>query len=511
MDPKLTRRDFVKSVTAGAASIGISQFLPSSARGADKAAAEFYDEKYRPQFHFTPKTNWTNDPNGLVFYKGEYHLFFQHNPFGINWGNMTWGHAVSNDLLHWKQLANAIEPDELGTIFSGSAVVDWKNTSGLQTGAENVLVALYTAAGEFASPKKKFTQCLAYSNDRGRTWVKYNGNPVIGNIRDDERDPKAIWHEPTKKWVMALFLDKDNEFAILVSPNLINWEISQTFTIDGSRECPDLFPMKIEGEPGNEKWIFRGGNGKYKIGGFDGRKFTPETGVLDSVTGNYYAVQTWSDIPEQDGRTLQIAWMAEGEFPGMPFNQQMSIPCELTLRTLPEGIRLCHRPVREIENIRNKLFAFTNVALEQGGNPLKEITGDLFEIEAEIEIAAAREITFVLRGTPMVYNVPDKALTCRGERISLSPINGKVRFHILVDRASIEIFPNEGNMCIFLCFPLDAQNKSLGVHSVGGQAKAIDLKVWTLKSVWFEPGRPAADMSNDGIVNFLDWAILTGP
>ena len=158
-----------------------------------------YKETYRPQYHFTPKTNWTNDPNGLIYYKGEYHLFFQHNPTGINWGNMTWGHAVSPDLVHWKQLPHAIHPDELGTIFSGSGVVDWNNTGGFQTGDEAVLVAFYTSAGNHAPEKVPFTQSIAYSNDRGRSWTKYEGNPVIEHIVASNRDPKVIWHEPTKK------------------------------------------------------------------------------------------------------------------------------------------------------------------------------------------------------------------------------------------------------------------------------------------------------------------------
>ena len=160
-----------------------------------------YKETYRPQFHFTPKTNWTNDPNGLIHYKGEYHLFFQHNPSGIDWGNMTWGHAVSRDLVHWKQLPHAIYPDELGTIFSGSGVVDWKNTGGFQTGDEAVLVNFYTSAGNHAPEPVPFTQSIAYSNDRGRSWIKYEGNPVIEHIVASNRDPKVIWHEPTEKWV----------------------------------------------------------------------------------------------------------------------------------------------------------------------------------------------------------------------------------------------------------------------------------------------------------------------
>ena len=191
-----------------------------------------YQESLRPQFHFTSRTNWLNDPNGLVFYKGEYHLFFQHNPLGINWGNMTWGHAVSSDLLHWRQLDDAIAPDRLGTIFSGSAVIDWNNTAGLQTGTEKPLIAIFTSAGGTSteSNKQPFTQSIAASNDRGRTFRKYDHNPVLGHIIGGNRDPKVIWHAASKKWVMALYLDGD-QYALFSSTDLKNWGAAQRYPI----------------------------------------------------------------------------------------------------------------------------------------------------------------------------------------------------------------------------------------------------------------------------------------
>ncbi|MHC4110677.1 MAG: twin-arginine translocation signal domain-containing protein, partial [Planctomycetota bacterium] len=296
-----TRRDFLKKAGFGTASLALTQLLSNHviAAEAPKAppAANLYNEKYRPQFHFTPRKNWTNDPNGLVFYKSEYHLFFQHNPTGINWGNMTWAHAVSTDLIHWKQLPNAIEPDELGTIFSGSAVVDWKNTSGFKTGAESVLVAFYTSAGSHAPKKVPFTQSIAYSNDRGRTWIKYKNNPVIGHIRANNRDPKVIWHEPTKTWIMALFLDK-NDFVLYSSKNLKEWSRFQDVKLPGSSECPDFFPLAVDGNPAKTRWVFWGGNGRYLLGTFDGRKFNQQAGPFESRVGNFYASQTYSDIPE---------------------------------------------------------------------------------------------------------------------------------------------------------------------------------------------------------------------
>ena len=209
----------VDQATDGWGHINVDQIVMSD--HPKKSAVDFvalYHEQYRPQFHFTAAKGWLNDPNGLVFYQGEYHLFFQHNPKGIKWGNMTWGHAVSANLLHWTQRDHAIFPDKLGTIFSGSAVVDWNNTAGFQTGDEKVIVCIYTSAGN-TSPESKdqpFTQSIAYSNDRGRTWTKYDNNPVLKNVIGANRDPKVLWHAPSKQWIMALYIDK-SDYALFAS------------------------------------------------------------------------------------------------------------------------------------------------------------------------------------------------------------------------------------------------------------------------------------------------------
>ena len=482
-----SRRCFLKRIGFATTSLTLSQLMPyhlvAGQNRKSSAADTLYNEKYRPQFHFTPRKNWTNDPNGLVYYKGEYHLFFQHNPFGIKWGNMTWGHAISTDLVHWKQLPNAIKPDELGTIYSGSAVVDWNNTSGFQTGTEKVLVAFYTSAGKHAPVKKPFTQSIAYSNDRGRTWVKYKNNPVIEHIRANNRDPKVVWHEPTKAWIMALYLDKD-DFVLFSSKNLRQWVQLQELKLPKSRECPDFFELPVDGDPNNTRWVFWGANGRYLLGTFDGRKFTPQTEPLGSRVGNFYAAQTYSDIPKSDGRRIQIAWMAGGKFPGMPFNQQMSIPCELTLREFPEGVRLCRAPVREIKKLRGAEYSWNNTALWPGENLLADISGQLFEIQCEIELRTASEVGFNLRGTPLLYNVEEKVLSCKDKKIQLTPANGRIRLHILLDRTSIEIFPNDGRMTMHFCFPLDANNTSVDVYAHGGRAKIKTLNLWKLKSIW---------------------------
>jgi len=482
-----TRREFLKKLGWGTTSLGIWQLSESLLNASEKCesvhTAYFYNEKYRPQFHFTPKRNWTNDPNGLVYYKGEYHMFFQHNPKGINWGNMTWGHAISTDLIHWKQLADAIKPDELGTIFSGSAVVDWNNTSGLQTGRENVLVAFYTSAGEFAPVEKPYTQSLAYSTDRGRTWVKYKNNPIIGHIRGANRDPKVIWHEPSASWIMALYLD-DDDFMLLSSKNLRDWNQLQKLTLPGSSECPDFFELAVDGDPTDTLWVFWSANGRYLLGTFDGRRFTPQSGPYESRVGNFYAAQTWSDIPKSDGRRIQIAWMAGGEFPDMPFNQQMSIPCELTLRRFGEGVRLCREPVREIAKLRDVEYSGKDINLEPGKNPLSEISAELLEIQCEVELSSTGWFGFRLRGVRLAYDVKEQTLRCKRRKVKLAPADGRINLHILVDRTSIEVFGNNGRVSMFVCSPLDVDNKSVKLFAYGGEANVRSLNLWKLRSIW---------------------------
>ena len=441
-----------------------------------------YQETYRPQFHFTPRTNWTNDPNGLMYYKGEYHLFFQHNPQGINWGNMTWGHAVSPDMVHWTQREHAIHPDALGTIFSGSAVVDWHNTAGFETGEEKAIVCIYTSAGE------PFTHSIAYSNDRGRTWSKYEGNPVLGHIVGSNRDPKVIWYEPRRTWIMALYLD-GNDYALFSSPNLKQWTKRCDVHLPGSGECPDFFELPVDGDRNNTRWLFWGANGNYLLGRFDGQTFTPESGPHQSSWGgNFYAAQTWSDIPRSDGRRLQIAWMAGGQYPDMPFNQQMSFPCELTLRRTPEGIRLFRVPVREIERIRGKKHAWRKVRLGPGDDPLQGISGELFEVRAEVEPDGATHFGLTLRGETVEYDVAGQQLSCLARSAPLAPQNGRVRLHILLDRTSLEVFGNDGAISMHTCFLPDPANRSVSMYAVGGQVNVVSLQINELRSAWPKVG-----------------------
>jgi fructan beta-fructosidase len=437
--------------------------------------ANLYHETYRPQFHFTAKNNWLNDPNGLMYYKGEYHLFFQHNPSGIDWGNMTWGHAVSPDMIHWKQMDHAIYPDELGTIFSGSGVVDWNNTAGFKNGNKAVMVCIYTSAGN------PFTQSIAYSNDKGRTWTKYENNPVLGNIIGSNRDPKVIWHVPTEKWIMALYLD-GIDYSLFSSPNLKEWTRICDLKLPDTGECPDIFELPVDGDINNTKWVFWGGNGNHYIGTFDGQTFTPESELLRTEFGaNCYAAQTWSDIPKYDGRRIQIAWMSGGKYPDMPFNQQMSFPCRLELKTTPDGIRMFRQPVREIENIHQKEHHWNNKTIE---TEEKLLSGDLFDARAEFKLGKATEFGFVVRGEKVQYNAANNQLSCLGKSATLKPIGNKIKLQILVDHTSIEVFGNDGRVSLSSCFLPNLDNTSLGVYADGGDAKITSLNVFELRSVW---------------------------
>lgn len=450
------------------------------------SAETIYHETWRPQFHFTPARGWTNDPNGLVYYAGEYHLFFQHNPFGTKWGNMTWGHAVSADLLHWKQLPDAIHQDALGTIFSGSAVVDEANTAGWQTGDEKVLVCIYTAAGgtNVESKGQPFTQAIAYSNDRGRTWTKFDGNPVLGHIVGGNRDPKVFWHAPSKQWVMALYLDGPH-FALFGSPDLKTWTRLCDIPETGGTECPDLYELPVDGDAANTRWVFWAGNGNYLVGRFDGKTYTKESGPHPSRYGaNDYAAQTYAGIPAADGRRIQISWMAGGKYPDMPFNQQMSLPRVHTLRTTPAGIRLCMEPVEELRQLRGRECAWNELAMPEKPQPLEGVEGELIDIEAVLVPGEAEKVAITVRGARIEYSVPEKTLTVLGHAAPVALEDGKLRLRIVVDRTSVEVFAQSGLVQSANCFLPDAAARTVTLDSTAGRGRAAKLHVWPMKSVW---------------------------
>jgi sucrose-6-phosphate hydrolase SacC (GH32 family) len=442
-----------------------------------------YKEKLRPQFHFTSKRGWNNDSNGMVYYDGEYHLFYQHNPYGWNWGNMTWGHAVSTDMIHWTELGDAIHPDHLGTIFSGSAVVDVNNTAGFQTGDEKVIVCIYTSAGG-TNPMSKdqpFTQSIAYSNDRGRTWTVYEGNPILGHINGGNRDPKVIWHTPTAQWVMALYLD-DRDMAFFTSKDLKSWEYQSK--IKCFHECPELFVLPVDGDKDNEKWILYGGSGEYLVGHFDGKEFKSETDAIRFHSGNcFYASQTFTNIPESDGRRIQIAW-GRVKMPDMPFNQMMLFPVRLTLRKTEDGPRMRAEPIREIGRLRGSSQRFRNKILKPQDNLLSDLSGELFHIRSVLRIGDALETGFVIRETPVVYDVEKQELSCQKNKASLKPIDGKIYLELLVDRTSIEIFGNGGRVYMPIGVILAENSNTLEIFTKGGNTEVESLEVRELNSAW---------------------------
>ena len=447
-----------------------------------KGVETLYREALRPQFHFTARRGWNNDPNGLVYYRGEYHLFFQHNPYGWNWGNMHWGHAVSPDMVHWTELDDAIRPDALGTIFSGSAVVDETNTAGFARGNERAIVCIYTAAGgtNRMSTGVPFSQCIAFSTDRGRTWNKYDKNPVLPHIVASNRDPKVIWYAKTRKWVMALYLD-GNDYALFESPDLKTWRRICDVKLEGDSECPEFFELPVAGRAGDARWVFYGGKGLYLIGLFDGTKFTPESGPHQLNFGNcFYASQTFNGVP--DSRRILVPW-GQVAMPGMPFNQMMGFPVELSLRPAEEGLRLFAMPVREVQILRTKKHSWKDVMLKPGENLLAGVKGELFDVTAEL--APGRdEAGFAIRGTTVGYDVDKEELFCGDKRAKLRAKDGKIRLRLLVDRVSIDIFANDGRVYMPMQFQPKADRPALEMYCKGGGTRVVSLEVNEMRSAW---------------------------
>ncbi|MFW5998890.1 MAG: GH32 C-terminal domain-containing protein [Halanaerobiaceae bacterium] len=455
----------------------------------------FYQEKYRPQYHFTPEKNWINDPNGLVYYKGEYHLFYQYHPFSLEWGPMHWGHAVSEDLLHWEHQPIALYPDNLGTIYSGSIVVDKDDTSGFFNG-DSGLVAIFTHATGY----KGQIQSIAYSKDRGRTWKKYEDNPVINNPGiEDFRDPKVFWHKETEKWIMVV---AGGQIRIYSSPDLKNWTLESKNDI--WTECPDLFKLPVEGT-NKYKWILNAGGRSYYIGEFDGEKFTPETGELPMNFGpDFYAAQSYSGIPESEGRRIMFNWMANWDTirkaPTYPWKGRMTLPYELGLKQYPEGIRLVQKPVSELKNIRKNKRKWSNKIITSDNNLLSGQKGKSLEIKGEFEFNNSSEFGFKLRKgeneqTIVGYDTENEEMFIDRRRsgnnfapeiykTSLKSEDNKIRLHIFLDRSSLELFGNQGKKVIStLIFP-EPDNDNMNLYVKDGEVKLNLLKIYELDSVW---------------------------
>lgn len=438
------------------------------------------DERYRPQFHFSPPRGWMNDPNGLVYENGEWHLFYQHNAASNNWiSELSWGHAVSKDLLHWKNLADVLPPTPRpgkgpAGSWSGTGFVDFNNSSGFGKGGEKPILLTWTAAG--------LGQCLAYSTDHGRTFTPYEQNPIIPmdppRTGDWDRDPRVFWHEPSHQWVMVFSISGQG-MVFYNSDDLKHWMRKSLF--GGLFECPDIFQLPVDGNDKERKWVIWDAAGKYFIGQFDGKAFTRESGpfILDHGR-NYYAAQSWSDAP--DGRRVSIGWMRGGQYPGMPFNGQMGIPSELALRTTRDGMRLTKLPVKEVESLRYEPSEWKDLDLGRGNNPLGKIKGDLLDIEALIEPRNVSQVVLRVRG--VTVRVTPDLLWVNDAVAPVGLVDGKVKLRVLVDRTSIEVFANDGLASISNCYLSNDNAKGAELFAEQGVAKVILLRAWKLKSVW---------------------------
>jgi fructan beta-fructosidase len=433
-----------------------------------------YRESLRPQFHFTarqwtmdrlnpgPKEEgWLNDLNGLIYYDGEYHLFAQ------RWWK-CWLHAVSRDLVHWTELEPAFweEQNVTGT-QSGTCVIDYANTSGLSTNpATPPLVA-------FWSRNDNRAQCLCYSLDHGRTWRRYEKNPLMIY---PERDPKVFWYAPGKHWVMMLY--GDGQYHILTSPNLLSWK-DEHKPIRDSFECPDFFELPLDGDSTRPKWVLIQGSGQYSIGGFDGREFKEETARYACDLGpNFYATQTWGNVDKGDGRRIQAAWMRLSSFPDMPFSQQVTFPCELTLRSTPKGPRIFREPIREIALLHRGQDTWTNRTLKADETLPLAPAGRLYHLRAEVSIPDGAKLTFNLRGIPLIL----KAKTLESGTSPAAVIDRVKTIEILLDRTSIEAFVNQGELSASR-FVLPKEN-GLSVKAEGGPITIHSLTVYPLNSAW---------------------------
>ncbi|HXJ06584.1 MAG TPA: glycoside hydrolase family 32 protein [Candidatus Acidoferrum sp.] len=487
-----------------------------------------YNEPWRPQFHFTPPKNFMNDPNGLVYYNGEYHLFYQYNPQGTEWGHMSWGHAVSGDMLHWKNLPVAI-PKEPGKfmIYSGSTVVDWHDSSGLCTSAEfrdpSCLIAIYTAAG--TNTQK---QNLAFSNDQGRTWTNYSGNPVADLRQPDFRDPKVFWYEPQKKWVMVAVLADEKKAVFLDSRDLKTWVFRSSFEAAGHEkgqwECPDLFELNVDGNPKNKKWVLvvnrnpgapAGGTGvEYFVGRFDGAHFVNETPITQELWADYgkdfYATNSFSDIPPKDGRRIWIGWISNWQYanrePTVAWRGAQSLPRTLSLAQFPDGTRLVQEPIAEAKELRErKLLQVSKVSVPQAIQAMRtaKVGGDSLEIESEFAPEDAQKMGFRLRKggveETLLGFVPEKREVfidrTRSGTVSFAPEfpgcykaalrqSSRVKLHIFLDRSSVEVFVNDGEVVLTDRIYPSPGSDGIEMYSEGGHGKVLSLSIWKLGSVW---------------------------
>jgi len=445
---------------------------------------DFYQEPHRPQFHFTQKVGWNNDPNGMVWHEGTWHLFFQHNPVGLPWGNMTWGHATSRDLLHWEQQPNKLFPKTMavGDCFSGGATVDKRNTAGW---GENTLVAFFTDTG--------VGEAIAYSTDGGETFTYYEGNPVV---KHRGRDPKVIWYDYREgdtpideraaqlggHWVMVVYNEdapQGRNTAFHTSTNLREWTFRSRLT--GYYECPELFELPVDGDESNTRWVTYGADAKYVLGSFDGTVFTPDHEEKYQVHwGAYYAAQTFDNSP--DGRRIQIGWARIGA-PG-PYNQHFTFPHQMTLRTTDDGIRLFAEPIGELENLRVRSRHGETKELADGQPQVLPVDTDLLDVRLTVQVGDAKRIVLELPGRSVTYDVEGAKLN----DVPLAPVDGTLSIRVLADRLLTEIIGNEGRVYITTGGGPEPEGGRVSVTARGGDAHLISLETHELRSIWHGDG-----------------------
>ena len=487
-------------------------------------------EKFRPQYHYTPKEMWMNDPNGMVYYEGEYHLFYQYYPDSTVWGPMHWGHAVSKDLVHWEYLPIALYPDTLGYIFSGSAVIDWNNTSNLGSKNNPPMVAIFTHRHLDGKPRGFESQSLAYSIDKGRTWKKYKNNPVLVDENSlGFRDPKVFWHVNTKKWIMII--SAEDKVKLFSSTNLIDWKSESSFgkgigAHGGVWECPDLFELPIKGTQ-ETKWVMLvsigdgGPNGgsatQYFIGDFDGTTFTPinkEINWLDYGKDNYAGV-TWSDLPDPNKRIF-IGWMSNWQYANMvpthPWRSAMTIPRELCIKYTGGKYQLASLPVPELSKLRRNMEEIpvqtisTSLDLNLKNNQLcqaeyvfkfknpannNSLGADSLIIEWSNQNGEKLELIYSFKEKQFSI---DRTLAGSSEFSKNFPIKqtapyafkGDLKFHIFMDWSSIEVFINDGELVMTSLFFPDEHYRNLRMHSKAGKMTLKKAQIWELNSIWDE-------------------------
>ena len=441
-----------------------------------------YDEAFRPQFHISQKRGWNNDPNGMCYYDGQYHFFWQCNPAGRGWANMYWGHATSTDMVHWTEHDRALRSfgDDVENrhpkmadknCFSGSGNVDLNNSGGWQKGDEKTIVLAFTDTG--------CGEALAYSNDRGKTWKYYEKNPVIEH---SGRDPKLMWYEPGQHWVIAVF-DQNKEhgrnIAIYTSKDLKEWKLQSN--IPGYFECAEIFELPVDGDPTKTKWVIFAADAQYAFGHFDGKKFTPEHEGKHRVHwGSYYASQCFSNSP--DGRVVQVGW-ARIDIPNMPFNQTFTVPTNLTLHTTEDGVRMFATPIKELEQLRKPNPKSAGDKLLTDASPTVEFETEdqLFDIVVTLRQGTASKAVLRFGENVATYDFAQQKL----DEMPLKMKDGIVTFRVLVDRPMYELIGGGG-----ACYKTSGRRdmgKPLGTISLtaeGGSLTVESIKAYEMKSTW---------------------------